>query len=251
VVLAPPPPKPPPFALFGRRLAQAWIAFWKFELPPAPPAAPGAPPPPPPGAPPPALGVTPFFSRQLRNAVSDALLEVDDDGVDDGGEDDEEADFVVLVELVVDFDTLGELLHAAASSPTATIATPTLSRRRSVDDVTRRHADRSGVASWCCRRFLMAAIVTPRSVFALRASCGKLQELTGRRGTRGWRTTAVTYPGEVPFWTIVGIRLQLSCGRASEQPASTAAVSNRRVAGAPVSAVHSCARPSSERRGGR
>jgi len=159
VLFAPPfPPKPAPVP-FGRRLAHALSAVWKLGFPDAAPA-------PAVGAPPDPLdvGVTPFFSRQERNAVADAVPEEDE-----GDEEDEDGAVVVVV--VVELEELATPPHAAARRPTATIATPTLRRRRFFEDVARRHVRWSGVTSLVCSRVLMAAIVARRAVLGLHGSC--------------------------------------------------------------------------------
>jgi hypothetical protein len=161
VVFPPPFPPKPPAVPFGRRLAQALSACWKLGFPDAAPA-PGV------GGPPvpPDVGVTPFFSRQDRNAVSDALPDVDEVGVVVG--------FVVVV--VVELEELAAPPHAAARRAIATITMPTVRRRRLLEDVARCHLDRSGVRSWACSRVLMAVSVAGWSVFGLQGSCRFLQD---------------------------------------------------------------------------
>jgi hypothetical protein len=154
VLFAPLPPKPPraPLAPFGRRLAQAFSAFWKSGFPAAAPA-PGALPAPPDG------GVTPFFSRHDRNALSEAEPDEDEDD-----EEDEDGAFVVVV---VELEELAAPPHAAATRPIATITTPILRRRRFLEDVARCHVRWSGTRSWVRSRVLMISIVASGSVVLL------------------------------------------------------------------------------------
>lgn len=138
-MFAPPAPKPPraPLVPFGRRLAHALRAFWKLGFPAALPAL-AAPPNPPPAPAPPGDAVTPFFSRHDRNAVADAVPEEEDD-------EDEGLEPVLVVG--DDFDAVAAPPQAAASSATNTTAVPTLSRRRALEAVARRHTHRSGANS--------------------------------------------------------------------------------------------------------
>lgn len=134
MLFAPLPPCPPiaPLAPFGRRLAQALSAFWKSGLLAAEPGpGVGAPPVPPEG------GVTPFFSRHDRNALS----ELDED------EDEEEDGDAALVVGVVVLEELAAPPQAAPRRPIATIATPRLRCRRFFEDVARHHVRWSGAMS--------------------------------------------------------------------------------------------------------
>jgi hypothetical protein len=102
-------------------------------------------------------GVTPFFSRHDRNALSDAEPDEDED---DGEEE-------ALVVLVVELEELAAVPQAAARRPITTIAAPTLTRRRFLEDVARRHVRWSGARSWFCSRVLMTTIVASRPVVLL------------------------------------------------------------------------------------
>jgi len=87
------------------------------------------------------MALSPFFSRHALNAAAEAV-----------DEEDEEPDLLVVVE---DFEELATPPQAAATRATVTIADPMLRRCRFLDEVARRHTDRSGINSWsCCLDFI-------------------------------------------------------------------------------------------------
>jgi hypothetical protein len=89
-------------------------------------------------------------------------------------EDDEVGVVVDLVVVVVELEELAAPPHAAARSPSATMATPTPKRRRFLEDVARCHARWSGDTSWVCSRVLMPTILARRPVALLLRSCSFL-----------------------------------------------------------------------------